>query len=102
MLNLAKEAVEADIAWIWFIKYSCIWQMKVLKLSLCHMQFHHQNIFQKLKFIQYLDEHVENFSIKPKFQSCVSLAFINNEEMKEISNQEMWLLKKWNCIIMIC
>ncbi|WMV47017.1 hypothetical protein MTR67_040402 [Solanum verrucosum] len=46
------------------------------------MQLHHQNICQKMKFIQYLDEHVEIFSIKPKFQICVELAFFNNEEMK--------------------
>ncbi|KAG5586845.1 hypothetical protein H5410_047279 [Solanum commersonii] len=62
---------------------------KKLKLGLCHMQLHHQNICQKMKFIQYLDEHVEIFSTKPKFQICVELAFFNNEEKKGMSNQEM-------------
>ncbi|KAM3356975.1 hypothetical protein P3S68_023689 [Capsicum galapagoense] len=36
----------------------------------------------KKEFIEYLDEYVEKFNIKPKFQSCVELAFFNNEEKK--------------------
>ncbi|KAK4724308.1 hypothetical protein R3W88_027087 [Solanum pinnatisectum] len=36
----------------------------------------------KNEFIQYLDEYVEHFNIKPKFQTCVELAFYNNEENK--------------------
>ncbi|KAG5588548.1 hypothetical protein H5410_048982 [Solanum commersonii] len=36
----------------------------------------------KNEFIQYLDKYVEHFSIKPKFQTCVELAFFNSEEGK--------------------
>ncbi|XP_015169039.1 probable indole-3-pyruvate monooxygenase YUCCA10 [Solanum tuberosum] len=36
----------------------------------------------KNEFIQYLDEYVRHFNIKPKFQTCVELAFYNNEEKK--------------------
>ncbi|KAJ8530739.1 hypothetical protein K7X08_023620 [Anisodus acutangulus] len=36
----------------------------------------------KNEFIQYLDEYVESFDIKPKFQRCVELAFFNKEEKK--------------------
>ncbi|CAN4120783.1 unnamed protein product [Withania somnifera] len=36
----------------------------------------------KNEFIEYLDEYVENFKIKPKFQTCVELAFFNKEEKK--------------------
>ncbi|KAM3327086.1 hypothetical protein P3S67_002212 [Capsicum chacoense] len=36
----------------------------------------------KKEFIEYLDEYVEKFNIKPKFQSCVESAFFNNEEKK--------------------
>ncbi|KAG5581444.1 hypothetical protein H5410_052071 [Solanum commersonii] len=36
----------------------------------------------KNEFIQYLDEYVEHFNIKPKFQTCVELAFYNSEENK--------------------
>ncbi|KAG5611145.1 hypothetical protein H5410_022426, partial [Solanum commersonii] len=36
----------------------------------------------KKEFIQYLDEYVEHFNIKPKFQTCVESAFYNNGEKK--------------------
>ncbi|KAG5585419.1 hypothetical protein H5410_045853 [Solanum commersonii] len=36
----------------------------------------------KNEFIQYLDEYVRHFNIKPKLQTCVELAFYNNEEKK--------------------
>ncbi|KAG5594926.1 hypothetical protein H5410_036158 [Solanum commersonii] len=36
----------------------------------------------KKNIIQYLDEHVEHFNIKPKFQTCVESAFYNFGEMK--------------------
>lgn len=63
----------------------------------------------KKEFIEYLDEYVEKFNIKPKFQSCVELAFYNNEEKKwnvqsrNVASREMelyvsdflvWLLVK--------
>ncbi|KAG5588863.1 hypothetical protein H5410_049297 [Solanum commersonii] len=37
---------------------------------LCHMQLHH------------LNEYVEHFNIKPKFQTCVELVFYNSAEKK--------------------
>ncbi|XP_055814314.1 probable indole-3-pyruvate monooxygenase YUCCA10 [Solanum dulcamara] len=36
----------------------------------------------KNEFIQYIDEYVEKFNIKPKFQTCVESAFFNNEDKK--------------------
>ncbi|KAK4724309.1 hypothetical protein R3W88_027088 [Solanum pinnatisectum] len=45
----------------------------------------------KNEFIQYLDEYVENFNIKPKFKTCVELAFYNNEEKK-------WNVKSRNVV----
>ncbi|XP_049386945.1 probable indole-3-pyruvate monooxygenase YUCCA10 [Solanum stenotomum] len=36
----------------------------------------------KKEFIQYLDEYVEHFNIKPKFQTCVESAFYNSAEKK--------------------
>ncbi|KAG5594920.1 hypothetical protein H5410_036152, partial [Solanum commersonii] len=36
-----------------------------------HMQLHHLSICRKKEFIQYLYEYIEQFNIKPKFQTCV-------------------------------
>ncbi|WMV58776.1 hypothetical protein MTR67_052161 [Solanum verrucosum] len=36
----------------------------------------------KKEFIQYLNEYVEHFNIKPKFQTCVESTFYNSREKK--------------------
>lgn len=58
-----------------------------LSKELCSLPFMpHANsatkYMPKNEFIQYLDKYVENFNIKPKFQTCVELAFLDDDEKK--------------------
>ncbi|KAK4713419.1 hypothetical protein R3W88_019326 [Solanum pinnatisectum] len=101
MDNFSKEEVEVVVVGacpssIVVSTYCCayLWKKKTydrlqlhLSKDFCSLPFMPQatsspKYLSKNEFIQYLDGYVEHFKIKPKFQTCVELAFYNNDEKK--------------------